>query len=625
MGSTFAGLHVRTEDLAAVAATVRAALAQQGLSPSDQEADRNVALVPGGGWVALLDDAADGGDDAPLEGFASVLSGQLGAPAVLVRVFDSDALRLTLFEGGKQRDRFDSAPQIMGTRKTKPERHVAAWAHLAGAAPDALPDAFTRDALFAEAALGPLARALGMDAERVAVGYAYQAGAGWPAGTVHLHFRDAHAAALAPVAGPPRLAVSMVQAPPASAVGAPVVAVLHVRSNASGFHGLRVEVETDTDVVQWHAVGCSLLPPTPGRIGSVPLENGAAWLPVDVAAGVDLDPVALQKNPQRAIAALRACSFQIAAMGAAVAPGAATLTLRLRDGSGAVLGEAKAPVAVRSTERRPLRADPAVPPMMIDALDEEGWLNALVVCDLERVDAVARLQPVLQALAPYAPAEGRVARTIFPAGRGGLLAAFTMAAPKFWSGAAAGFFDGGAWKKTLSAAGEAAMVELRFGGQEDGPDTSTVRVALGSGVIAAPDTATVLAIAVQAAPPGAETALVAAIDAVARAGALTQAFVSRRGAPPAVEVTSYEQCCGVHGQCTTRRGWVRRWLRAVPDGVLWLGPELRSRVDASALPEGVAVGATLRVAVPDRVAIEPALANVLPTTHDWRRGVMGQY
>lgn len=127
------------------------------------------------------------------------------------------------------------------------------------------------------------------------------------------------------------------------------------------------------------------------------------------------------------------------------------------------------------------------------------------------------------------------------------------------------------------------------------------------------------------------SALEAALDALARATALHQAFVARSSrAWIAAGELPYETACGVRGQCTERSAWVERWLRVVSPTV-WLGPALASRVDRDALAavaEVETLGAgvlRLRAAEEELDRLEAALAAILPGEADWEAGVAHLY
>jgi hypothetical protein len=97
-----------------------------------------------------------------------------------------------------------------------------------------------------------------------------------------------------------------------------------------------------------------------------------------------------------------------------------------------------------------------------------------------------------------------------------------------------------------------------------------------------------------------------------------------------VEVTPYEQACGIDGGVTATRAWGSRFLRAVTDR-LWLGPDLLARVGGSAALEPVAdirpVGDAVALALrrPATLAdLERVLAPVLPRRSDWETALRAE-
>src|SRR5688500_10386213 len=116
MGSFFANLQVRTPDLLAVAALLDADASKAGMRPATvaEKPDRSVALVPGGGWVSVYDDADESQDDKALDKRTQAVSKQLDVTAFWVLVHDSDVLLLGLHERGTKKDRYDSDPTYFG-------------------------------------------------------------------------------------------------------------------------------------------------------------------------------------------------------------------------------------------------------------------------------------------------------------------------------------------------------------------------------------------------------------------------------------------------------------------------------------------------------------------------------
>lgn len=622
MGSTFAGIHVRCTDLHVLRDALLSTMAARGLAPSEVPTDRTVALIRGGAWIAVLDDGSEFDPEFQVT-LAKALSRGTSAPAVAVMVHDSDALRLTLFEAGRQRDRFDSDPAFMGTRTTRLQQHIDAWAHLAVGDSNALSDTFTRDNTFAEQALEPLARALGCDRALLGTGHRYQAEAGWPLGTVLLYFRDPKAVALVPAEGDPVLVSTapLVTQPVGS--GDEVAIGLALRNKGGPTDGLRLFVAGAEELVTWSMVACPQLPGERGRGGTALLRGGVATLEFTLPAGLLVDEMALVRmDPRNAVAILSQGSLYLRVIGTAKAPGDAPVTVRLEDRQGRLLFQADTEVTVRSMATRPLHAMHGLSPIVLEPLDDETWLTAQVICTLPRDRAVERLGAVVATLAPHLPNAGKVHRTLFPAGNS-QLGVFLAAAPVFRTSAAATLFTGKVWKGVLQELADgAAEVELRFGGQDEGPDTSTARINLGSGLAPAREAATALAVSLMHATEDAYSALCAAIDGQAAAGGIAQAWVSRRGGPTATEVTHYEACCGIAGQCTLTQDWVNRWLRAVPTGALWIGPGLQRHLQRPSMGPLAEVGDTWKIEIADRSQAEPLLVPVLASQGEWKLAVL---
>jgi hypothetical protein len=117
MGSFANSLHVRSGDLAAVAASVRKALRSESFEPTDEPLDadarwgmsaslRGIHISePRQGWVAVLEN-----DPLSSVTLAGELSQLLKSHAIQFFVNDSDSWHYQLFYKGRQIDAFDSSP-----------------------------------------------------------------------------------------------------------------------------------------------------------------------------------------------------------------------------------------------------------------------------------------------------------------------------------------------------------------------------------------------------------------------------------------------------------------------------------------------------------------------------------
>lgn len=117
------------------------------------------------------------------------------------------------------------------------------------------------------------------------------------------------------------------------------------------------------------------------------------------------------------------------------------------------------------------------------------------------------------------------------------------------------------------------------------------------------------------------------VDEAMHAHAVIQAAVGRWARPPENGTNAYEQACGITGANLAERAWTERWLRAVTEDALWLGPTLRaelgddSAVHALAKVEPIADGIRIVPHAPvDLNALEQALARLLPTSADAEAG-----
>ncbi|MFT4626332.1 MAG: hypothetical protein ACI8PZ_005009 [Myxococcota bacterium] len=179
MGATFTAVHFRTDAVNAVAQAIAVHLAGAGLVSTDDAADRTVVLVLGDGWLSVYDEAAET-DAVACAALVAAVGAALGTVGVVVAVADSDTIGLTLTDHGRSVDVFDSARR--NPRRTT--THVSRWTSHFPDGDSALEAAFTADSAFAEAALSPLAQALGVPEARLRVGHRCLVEAPLPAGAV---------------------------------------------------------------------------------------------------------------------------------------------------------------------------------------------------------------------------------------------------------------------------------------------------------------------------------------------------------------------------------------------------------------------------------------------------------
>jgi hypothetical protein len=135
MGSFANSLHVRSNDLKAVADAVQTALRGEGFQPTDEELDadarwgmsaslRGIHISePRQGWVAILEN-----DPLSSVALAADVSRRLQTYAIQFFVNDSDSWHYQLFQGGQQIDAFDSSDEEGGARDEELEAIAASLA-----------------------------------------------------------------------------------------------------------------------------------------------------------------------------------------------------------------------------------------------------------------------------------------------------------------------------------------------------------------------------------------------------------------------------------------------------------------------------------------------------------------
>ncbi|MBT9561253.1 MAG: hypothetical protein IV100_34990 [Myxococcales bacterium] len=616
---------------------------RDGMVPTSagEKADRSVIVVTGATWLSVYDEASESQDKGVLDRVGKALSKALAAPVFSVLIHDSDLLRLALYEGGKRTDTFESDPAGASGKRGGSEKHAAAWRHLAtGGSDDALSSVFGGGELFAEAALPMLALALGVDEGRLNQGQRYLAEGSsgpLPDGSIVLGWRANQRPAWdVPAEGPPCLETTWQQAervwglPRAEVTSYPEMAALGCRvqvsvttMNAGGASkGLVVEVCSD-DLVEWRKVQVVLGRPQREKWIERPLaREGDAWVarfpdadlpPGQASHDVPMSSAAMMK----AMHARSATQVHVNVIGIGTRVGHAAVTIRLTPTVGTGTSE-RLEVDIRSTKGRPLRAPADVHPKELGALSDRSRLVALVVLEPA---ALARADEALAAIASAFPVAGKVRTTNFDGTPRTIGVLSTRSAPRTSTGAAKGFFAGKRWRDLLDAAcAGASLLQAEWVTDAKSMDRSA-EVFIGAGIIPPPDSVPAVTLGVRGASADAESALVAAIDVLARDGVVLQAFVTRWGETPAVDETPYETACGVRGLCTTQREWATRWLRGLGPGWLWLGRDLRAHVDAAALSPTV-LGDSLRIEIADVFAAENALAPVLPAAEDWKAATL---
>lgn len=226
MGSFFTNVQVHTgeapaqEARAAAVEAVRGWVARTGYEEMAEEdadvADRLVLVAPADQtpWIAVYDEATEDQDTRLLDSLAEALSAG-GRAAVSVLVHDSDVLQLRLCQDGRLADVFNSRPDYFDELSDEERARVAGqperWRPVLadGATPDDLRLAWMQPAVRVEEVLSQVARLLGMDPRRCAIGsHGLRRGEGDTDGFSRLAFRSTaipHPLERLRSDGPPRL------------------------------------------------------------------------------------------------------------------------------------------------------------------------------------------------------------------------------------------------------------------------------------------------------------------------------------------------------------------------------------------------------------------------------------
>jgi hypothetical protein len=289
--------------------------------------------------------------------------------------------------------------------------------------------------------------------------------------------------------------------------------------------------------------------------------------------------------------------------------------------------------------RRPLRAPVDAPPAALRPLEERTTLFGLMSSPRPSAEVAPIAAELIERFAPRFPSEGECSITVFR--QEGKPGSGKPRLARFWTSAR--------WKKLKDELATERLVSLAIHptGGEFGPGGRRDPIggfSFGGSIIGhpilppAPEVSTlVLCVEArdEAVVAGAREELRALIEEFRSRAGLLQACIGRWGRLQwlTLDSTIYELACGVHGQCTLRPEWQTRWLRAVTGDLTWLGPELASHLsERTALEEAAALttagDGTLRLeprAGVDLDRLEQALADVLPSSQDWRIGVARMY
>jgi hypothetical protein len=645
MGSFFSNIHIRTGDAAAVRAWLDGHLRDGGFARcTPEDADRTLVIDDREGWVSIYDSEAQHGDTGPSRKLLKALTRSLDTVGVSATVHDSDVLLLDLYRQGKRLDHFDSWPGYFEgkPRKVKPKRHVKAWSTAFPGTEEALSQCFSAEPTFAEAALAPLGLALGIEAHRLAVGvqdWSHSQHRGEvEVLSVRAVVRPAHERA---AVGPPRLltpwqiaehnhgtvipddAVREVEA----AEGAELNLHLSTRNVGGPGTGVSVRVVDDSGKADWRSVRLVLGNPRPQQVVEAPLVRAETVWRADLAevllprgVPIDLQPTG-PADMIKVMEAQLAAQVHVAVQGTARRGGKAQATVQVRPqanpGGGTSVVQ---PYAVRSTAHRPLRAPASVHPSMLAPLERPTRVVGMLA--MTPSSLAQRLPHILQAIGNHLPTHGFVTTAVYPAPKGGLLGAL-KGGPKVKTGRKAlQFTEKGKVLELVVALDRGAELAEATWVEGDPPEQPLARIEAGRGLLAPPSNQAVVVVTLPA-TDRAERALTAAFDRECTEAGLYQGFVTRWETAGSADSTPYELACGVHGQCTLSKAWLKRWLRGLGKGTLWLGPALLDHLEA--LPAGTQQGPMLRVTVHDVQSVERVLAPILPDGQAWRDGMQSRY
>jgi hypothetical protein len=672
MGSFFTNVQVQmppgvepTDLLDTVTHALTSLAAERGMIPcaaASTAADRTVVLRPSErGWLSVYDEGTEDQDAQGLDVLARELSRATGGMAVTVLVHDSDILRLALFRKGKCLDRYDSHPAYfcdgelskkeLATVAGKPDR----WAPLLteGHRREDLARAWREKKLFAEATLARTSELLGWTEGRAAVGFRYLEDDLLGGGVVRLRYCHAKLPAHRKEAeGVPRFVTDL---PPevtlrpvelALAVGDELRVSCTCRNAGGAGRGIAIRAwgsALEKGLVEVTAfellVGNVLKGAKHVAVGPEVSANHVWHATVDhaIPAGLRGGLASLAGASWREVQeAMMRAQVHVNAVGRVVAPGQGELYVALipseREEGGAHATAYR--LDLDTPLWRPLRATPeeqgGAVSHLFRPLSGRDHVVAMVVYGVSQPEAAIHAASAFRRFALASPRVDRYEKAIFRAD--------PSSRPRTGSVQAGGLFAGKRWRAIQDAFRAERQVTLAppfdLGALAQGESPTRVGHGLTFGrnllpVPCGPDDGEVCALMLWSHGPGLHGALGVACEVVEEAMRECdgiQGFVTRWGAAGgSLDSTQYEQAAGIHGP-TMLRSWSTRWLRALGNHALWLGPELRSKLARddlaalSSLAEEMA-GGTLRVVLrtgdnEEVSRVERALAVLLPTLED---------
>jgi hypothetical protein len=663
MGAFFGNVHVQarsgseSDTHALILSRIRELAKKEGLVEATEgaEATRTILVGPPGAWVGVYDSATEV-EPSQVAALARTLTRATDWRAIGALVHDSDHLFVFLYEAGKKLD------EIGNKKKGRVER----WQGLVDRERlPALEKAFKRDDLLVEETLCAIGEVLGIDAGGIATGckYLLEDDGATPEGATALRFRPAEVPEHErPATGPSRFGARSWNNRTLGALGDSITlhACVH---NAGGpsrglsfiVHGPAVEAKL---IEPESAALCSqqawteqlsfarktlnngregyvadfvdyAIPPAIGRDFTKP--DGVS--PEDWIRKLQQDGVDLLRHQQRCMTS--DISGRVTARAASVGTAPVYLSfvpIEAREGQ-FHFGEE---ITIITRHRPPLRATTHDAQSLSD-LQTPDVLVAFAVSTLERSDAAVLAADAIERWATVWP-EGELTSAIFFDCVGG-----PPRKPKTSPLHTKAFATSAAWRKLRTAMASERRVSARGDLRHERGQAGSARDAcgfeFGSGIGVMTSATDVelptlrLTVDLRGRTDGEalyQMALSVVDDFVVRAKC-AQAFVARWGRAGGIESTPYESVCGVSGQCTFRRSWQTRFLRAVSADGMWLGPALMERVDHQGL-ERVAVtkpvGETLHVVLREGRSmdeLEQILAPILASREEWQQGMDWMY
>jgi hypothetical protein len=594
MGSMFTNVHVSGgEDPEATRAKVLAAVRRRG-------GDRCTLVGPAGPWIVVYDSVIDTQDVRALENLGAALSKAAGTHAVTILMHDSSHLLVGLFRAGKVTARYN-AEHPVDAPDLAPWRPV-----LARGAEGAFADLLASDELDADATFDRVVELLGLDPARAYLGFRYATSDD----DVELDGFDRVDGRVAPTpsAGPPSFVGHGFTPESSTFVGREHQISASVRNEGGASAGVDVIVKGDTLGTGVVPLRAQLVVMEAGQMSHVEttLEpRDGAWVArfadARIPAGVPGDFLGGVVHANVYVDVRERGEHRVAI--GFVPHAAPTMEVGVH-------------MNVRATAapHRPLRADGR--DHSLQSLAERTTLFGLV-----------SFTASAEAAAPIAArAIERWGTTL--AGDPWSLALFPGGLTKRVrtdQHAAAGFFASKRWTKLQRDLATAACVAGELGERAFMKPLSGF--AFGGSVLRMPPPdgereLTSLSL-YRSDDADASALLVELLDDVAARAGVVQGAIGRWGWQPSTfGATPYETVCGIHGDEVLYEGWQSRWLRAVTDDWIWLGPSLLAHLDRAALAgvaEIVPLGEAVRIrATADLAALEAVLAPILPSADDAR-------